>query len=52
MAGASSGANVCAALSVACELGPPPRVVKMPRDRAERHFSARLFETASSIPPR
>jgi cysteine synthase A len=41
--GTSSGANVAAALAVACRLGPEARVVTLLCDRSERYFSTRLF---------
>ena len=44
MVGTSSGANVCAALRTAQELGPRANVVTILCDRAERYFSTRLFE--------
>ena len=47
--GASSGANVFAALAVAGKLGPDPTVVTILCDRAERYFSTRLFG-AGAVP--
>jgi cysteine synthase A len=43
LVGTSSGANVCAALAIARELGPHARVVTILCDRAERYYSTRLF---------
>ncbi len=43
LVGTSSGANLCAALSVARELGPDAQVVTILCDRAERYYSTRLF---------
>ena len=43
LVGTSSGANVCAALSIAHELGPQAAVVTLLCDRAERYFSTKLF---------
>jgi cysteine synthase A len=50
LVGTSSGANVVAALSVACELGPQACVVTMLCDRAERYFSTRLFSETTPAP--
>ena len=44
LVGTSSGANVTAALEVACNLGPDSNVVTILCDRAERYFSTRLFQ--------
>lgn len=44
MCGISSGTNVCAALRLACELGPGRRVVTVLPDTGERYFSTPLFE--------
>jgi len=44
LVGTSSGANVTAALEVACNLGPESNVVTILCDRAERYFSTRLFQ--------
>ncbi len=44
LVGTSSGANICAALQVARELGPESRVVTILCDRAERYYSTKLFE--------
>lgn len=43
LVGVSSGANVCAALRVARNLGASSRVVTILCDRAERYYSTRLF---------
>ncbi|HEY3322420.1 MAG TPA: cysteine synthase family protein [Planctomycetota bacterium] len=43
LVGSSSGANVCAALKLAKELGPEKTVVTLLCDRAERYFSTALF---------
>ena len=57
LVGTSSGANVCAALQAAGELGPQAVVVTLLCDRAERYFSTRLFadedaQTAGTpVPP-
>lgn len=48
LVGTSSGANVCAALQIARELGPEARVATILCDRAERYFSTPLFEDASA----
>lgn len=48
LVGTSSGANVCAALQVARELGPNAKVVTLLCDRAERYFSTRLFESETA----
>lgn len=45
LVGTSSGANVCAALAVARDLGPAARVVTILCDRAERYYSTSLFAT-------
>lgn len=44
LVGTSSGANLCAALQLARELGPDRRVATLLCDRAERYFSTKLFE--------
>ena len=44
LVGTSSGANVTAALRVACALGHDARVVTILCDRAERYYSTKLFE--------
>ena len=44
LVGTSSGANVCAAIQLAQELGPDRRVATLLCDRAERYFSTKLFE--------
>ena len=44
LVGTSSGANICAALQVARELGPESRVVTILCDRAERYYSTKLVE--------
>jgi len=43
LVGTSSGANVCAALALARELGPTARIVTILCDRAERYYSTSLF---------
>ena len=43
LVGSSSGANVTAALSIACQRAPQSTVVTILCDRAERYFSTRLF---------
>ena len=43
LVGTSSGANVCAALNTAQQLGPTARVVTILCDRAERYYSTNLF---------
>jgi len=43
LVGTSSGANVCAALSIAEEMGPKATIVTLLCDRAERYFSTKLF---------
>jgi len=43
LVGTSSGANVCAALSLAAEMGPQATIVTLLCDRAERYFSTKLF---------
>lgn len=43
LVGTSSGANVCAALAAARELGPQAQVVTLLCDRAEQYFSTKLF---------
>ncbi len=43
LVGTSSGANVTAALTLACEGGPETRIVTILCDRAERYYSTRLF---------
>ncbi len=43
LVGTSSGANLCAALEVAREMGRAARVVTILCDRAERYFSTALF---------
>lgn len=43
LVGTSSGANVAAALRVACELPPEAKVVTILCDRAERYYSTKLF---------
>jgi cysteine synthase A len=48
LVGTSSGANVCAALEIAREMGPEARVVTLLCDRAERYFSTSLFASARS----
>jgi len=48
LVGSSSGANVAAALRQAMDLGKDAVVVTMLCDRAERYFSTRLFERATS----
>lgn len=48
LVGTSSGANVCAALSVARQLGPAARVVTILCDRAERYYSTSLFGPMSA----
>lgn len=45
LVGTSSGANVVAALRIACELGPSATVATLLCDRAERYFSTRLFQS-------
>lgn len=47
LVGTSSGANVCAALSAARDLGPNATVVTLLCDRAERYFSTPLFAEAT-----
>ncbi|MDB5385244.1 MAG: Cysteine synthase [Planctomycetaceae bacterium] len=44
LVGTSSGANLCAAIQLARELGPERRVATLLCDRAERYFSTKLFE--------
>jgi cysteine synthase A len=44
LVGTSSGANVAAAVRVACRLGPGATVATLLCDRAERYFSTALFE--------
>jgi cysteine synthase A len=44
LVGTSSGANLCAAIQLAQELGPDRRVATLLCDRAERYFSTKLFE--------
>jgi cysteine synthase A len=44
LVGTSSGANLCAAIQLAQELGPERRVATLLCDRAERYFSTKLFE--------
>lgn len=44
LVGTSSGANICAALAVARDLGPEAQVVTILCDRAERYYSTRLFQ--------
>src|SRR6266851_2565351 len=44
LAGSSGGANVHAALEVACRLGAGKRVVTMIPDSAERYLSKKIFE--------
>lgn len=44
LVGTSSGANVVAALRVACNLEPAARVVTILCDRAERYYSTKLFQ--------
>ncbi|MCF3651577.1 PLP-dependent cysteine synthase family protein [Synoicihabitans lomoniglobus] len=44
LVGTSSGANICAALAVARDLGPAAQVVTILCDRAERYYSTRLFQ--------
>jgi cysteine synthase A len=44
LVGTSSGANVAAALRVACNLDPSARVVTILCDRAERYYSTKLFQ--------
>lgn len=44
LVGTSSGANLCAAIQLAQELGPNRRVATLLCDRAERYFSTKLFE--------
>jgi cysteine synthase len=41
--GSSSGANVCAAVRLARDLGPTAQVATILCDRAERYYSTRLF---------
>ncbi|WP_221031185.1 PLP-dependent cysteine synthase family protein [Actomonas aquatica] len=43
LVGTSSGANLCAALHLAHELGPQAQVATILCDRAERYYSTRLF---------
>lgn len=43
LVGSSSGANVAAALELACELPADARIVTVLCDRAERYFSTKLF---------
>ena len=43
LVGPSSGANVCAALATARDLGPEAQVVTILCDRAERYYSTALF---------
>ncbi len=43
LVGTSSGANVCAALQTAKNLGPAARIVTILCDRAERYYSTKLF---------
>lgn len=43
LVGTSSGANLCAALRTAQQLGPAARVVTILCDRAERYYSTDLF---------
>ncbi len=47
LVGTSSGANLCAALAVARELGREAQVVTILCDRAERYYSTRLFQSPS-----
>ena len=47
LVGTSSGANLCAAINVARELGTDARVVTILCDRAERYYSTSLFESES-----
>lgn len=44
LVGTSSGANICASLELARELGPDAQVVTILCDRAERYYSTRLFQ--------
>ena len=44
LVGTSSGANLCAAIQLAQELGPDRKVATLLCDRAERYFSTKLFE--------
>jgi len=48
LVGTSSGANLCAALRTAQQLGPQARVVTILCDRAERYYSTPLFAFAPS----
>lgn len=41
--GPSTGLNFCAAVQIACELGPDAQVVTVFADRMERYFSTELF---------
>jgi cysteine synthase len=43
LVGTSSGANLCAAVALARELGPTARVATILCDRAERYYSTNLF---------
>lgn len=43
LVGTSSGANLCAAMQLAQDLGPDRRVATLLCDRAERYFSTKLF---------
>ena len=45
LVGTSSGANLCAALALAREIGPDARIVTILCDRAERYYSTRLFQS-------
>jgi cysteine synthase A len=47
LVGTSSGANLCAALRTAQQLGPAARVVTVLCDRAERYYSTSLFSTSA-----
>jgi len=44
LVGTSSGANLCAAITVAHQLGPAASVVTILCDRAERYYSTSLFD--------
>lgn len=45
LVGTSSGANICAALLVARQLGPDAQVATILCDRAERYYSTALFQS-------
>ena len=44
LVGTSSGANLCAAIKIARQLGPSAKVMTILCDRAERYYSTSLFE--------